>query len=348
MMLVGSAAVLCLPFLFQPAAAQSEDGGLHLVTSPIPINLVTEPGQTVTADLKVKNGGTQNETLKISLMKFKAYETTGLPQLMDPEPGDDFLNWVSLSEPTFTLAPEEWKTVTATFTVPKTAAFGYYYAFMFSRAGNPDNSVAAANGQTTLVGGTAVLVLLEARVPDAKRSLDVTEFSVDKQIYEFLPAEFTIKLKNNGNVHVAPRGNIFIEQGDTHNIAVLDVNAPKGNILPGSSRDFTAEWTDGFPVYAPKVEGNTIVHDEKGAIVTTLNWNWGDASKFRFGKYTAKMTLIYDDGVRDVPVEGEVSFWVIPWRMILGALVVALFILAGLRSFFIHLWRKVVPVKSKR
>ena len=348
MLFVGGAVVLSLPFLLQPTFAQSEDGGLHLVTSPIPINTVVEPGQTVTADLKVKNGGTQNETLKVTLMKFKAYETTGLPQLMDPEPGDDFLNWVTLSEPTFTLAPEEWKTVTATFTVPKSAAFGYYYAFMFSRAGSPDGAVAPGNGQTSIVGGTAVLVLLEARVPEAKRSLDVTEFSVDKQIYEFLPAHFTVKLKNSGNVHVAPRGNIFIEQGDTHNIAVLDVNAPKGNILPNSSRDFTSEWNDGFPVYAPKVADTTVVHDERGNVVTTLNWDWKDASKFRFGKYTAKMTLIYDDGVRDVPVEGEVSFWVIPWRLILGALVVAIFILAGLRSFFIHLWRRIFPVKSTR
>ena len=47
-----------------------------------------------------------------------------------------------------------------------------------------------------------------------------------------------------------------------------------------------------------------------------LKWDWGQASKLRWGKYTAKMLLIYDDGQRDVPIEGEVSFWVVPWRLI--------------------------------
>jgi ABC-type glycerol-3-phosphate transport system permease component len=40
----------------------------------------------------------------------------------------------------------------------------------------------------------------------------------------------------------------------------------------------------------------------------------------RFGKYTAKMLLVFDDGARDVPIEGVVSFWVIPWRLFIAAI----------------------------
>jgi hypothetical protein len=32
------------------------------------------------------------------------------------------------------------------------------------------------------------------------------------------------------------------------------------------------------------------------------------------------MLLVYDDGTRDVPIEGAVSFWVMPWRLILFAI----------------------------
>ncbi|MBI2439487.1 MAG: hypothetical protein HYV45_02715, partial [Candidatus Moranbacteria bacterium] len=49
-----------------------------------------------------------------------------------------------------------------------------------------------------------------------------------------------------------------------------------------------------------------------------LKWDWNDASKLRFGKYQAKLLLIYDDGTRDIPIEGMVSFWVVPWRIIFG------------------------------
>ncbi|MDP2838167.1 MAG: hypothetical protein Q8O53_02720, partial [Candidatus Moranbacteria bacterium] len=296
-----------------PAVAGRAEGqaGLRLVTSPLPISLIVEPGKTITTDLKVKNGGTQPETLKIDLMKFKAYEESGKPQLLERELTDDFLNWVTFSEENFTIAPDEWKTVTATFTIPPTAAFSYYYALVFSRA---EEVRPLDSNQTALVGGTAVLVLLEARVPGAQREVTVAEFSADKRFYEFLPATFGIKLKNTGNVHIAPRGNIFVDRGSTHDIAILEVNSEKGNVLPASSRVFDAVWNDGFPRYTAKVQDGKTVLDEKGNPVFELKWDWNDASKLRFGKYTAKLLLIYDDGQRDVPIEGEVSFWVVPWR----------------------------------
>ena len=115
-------------------AQTTDEGALNLVTSPIPISLITEPGSTVSADLRVKNGGTKTETLKVNLMKFAAYGEEGKPKLVDRETGDDFFDWISFSEKSFDVAPNEWKTITATLKVPKTAAFGYYYAVTFSRS----------------------------------------------------------------------------------------------------------------------------------------------------------------------------------------------------------------------
>ncbi|QQR78614.1 MAG: Fn3-like domain-containing protein [Candidatus Moraniibacteriota bacterium] len=116
--------ILTIAFL-TPSLASAQDGslpdrqaGLRIVTSPLPISLVAEPGTTITTELKVKNGGTEPETLKIDILKFNAYEDTGKPALHDLEPTDEFAKWVTFSEPTFTVLPEEWKTVTATFTVP--------------------------------------------------------------------------------------------------------------------------------------------------------------------------------------------------------------------------------------
>jgi hypothetical protein len=323
--------------LFPLSSVHAQDAGLRLITSPLPINLVTEPGKTIQTELKVKNGGTQTENLQISLMKFKAYEEGGKPQLMEREVTDDFLNWVSFSESAFTLAPDEWKTVTATFTVPETASFGYYYAFVFSRAEDPSQGEPR---QTALVGGTAVLVLLEARVSDALREVTVAEFSADRQFYEFLPATFTVKLKNTGNVHIAPRGNIFIDQGSTKDITILEVNSEKGNILPESNRVFDAVWEDGFPRYVKKIQDGKVVLDEKNNPVTELKWDWNDASKLRFGKYTAKLLLIYDDGTHDVPIEGQLTFWVIPWRLMSALFVVLLFFAIGIRSTLQKIWKR--------
>ena len=317
--------------------ASAQDGALRIVTSPLPISLVAEPGTTVTTELKVKNAGTEAETLKIDILKFNAYEDTGKPALHDLEPTDEFAKWVTFSEPTFTVLPEEWKTVTATFNVPKEASFGYYYAFVFTRVKDQGD---LAPQETAVVGGTATLVLLEARVPDAKREITVTEFKTDKTVYEFLPVNFTVSLKNSGNVHVAPRGNIFLSQGKDKDIALLELNPGKGSILPDSARVFETDWSDGFPVYEEAVENGQVVLDELGNQTYRLTWNFENASHLRFGKYTAKMLLVYDDGTRDVPIEGVVSFWVMPWRLVAGALFIGIFFLIGMKSTLGKLWNR--------
>ena len=319
-----------------PLPTSAQDGSLRLTTSPLPLSLTAEPGTTVSTDLKVKNAGTEPETLTIDILKFKAYEDSGKPELMDPDPTDDSVHWVNFSEPTFTVLPEEWKTIKVTFTLPQEAAFGYYYAFVFRRA-NTKTDLAAH--QTAVVGGTATLVLLEAQVPNAERKIEVSEFSTDHSVYEFLPVTFTVALKNTGNVHVAPRGNIFLSRGSNKNLALLELNPEKGNILPQSIRTFESRWKDGFPIYEQKIEDGEVAHDENGNQVMKLTWNFDNAAHLRMGKYTAKMLLAYDDGTRDVPIEGVLTFWVIPWRLLVGVGFIALFFFVGMKSSIMRLWR---------
>lgn len=324
-------------FLLLASPAQAQETGLRLVTSPLPINLVAEPGSTVTTDLTVKNDGSETETLKIDMMKFSAYEDTGAPLLQEPEPGDDFFNWVAFSEQAFIIAPQERKSVKVTITVPETASFGYYYAFVFTRA---EDTRQAGARETAVIGGTATLVLLEARVPEARRELTVAGFSVDRRAYEFLPVHFTIPVRNSGNVHIIPSGSIFLMKGNDQ-VAELPVNPEKGNILPDSARSYAASWEDGFPLFQEMRENGKTLLDENGNPQRQLLWNFDNAAHLRFGKYTAKLLLVYDDGFRDVPVEGEVDFWVVPWRVVLTAFGVLLFAFIGFKNTVITLFRKI-------
>lgn len=332
----GLAGSLVFVFLFS-FSAQAADGALRLTTSPLPINLSVEPGHSVSTQLRIKNDGDQKENLRIDLMKFKADGESGAPMPLDREPGDDFLDWVRFSEDTFSIEPNQWKTINATFDVPETAAFGYYYAIVFSRSGEITST---GERQTTVTGGTAVLVLLEAKVPNAKREVTVTSFSADRKWYEFLPATFTVKLRNTGSVHIAPRGNLFIGRPGEKADTVVEVNLGKGNILPDSNRAFESRWTDGFPVYRDKEMDGRKVQDAEGKTVQELVWNWKDVSRFRFGKYEAKLLLVYDDGTRDVPIEGTIEFWVIPWRLLSGGLFIGLFALLGIKSTVERIWRR--------
>ncbi len=322
--------ILAFILFTKPLFAQSENAGLNLVISPLPIILNSTPGATTSAQLRVKNGGEAPEILEVGLMKFSAYGDEGQPRLMDREVNDDYFDWVTFSEKEFTLDPGEWKTITAYFTVPENAAFGYYYAVTFQRKNDTGGDTSKA---TKIVGATATLILLEARVPNAKREIEVLDFSTPRGIYEFLPVKFNVKLKNKGNVHVAPTGKIFIEkEGQEKLVAKLNINDLGGNILPDSNRIFESEWNDGFPVYKEKMIDGKVVADSTGKMEYQLKWDLGQITKLRWGKYTATMLLAYDNGERDVPVEGKLTFWIIPWRLIGGALLIVLLVFRGFYS----------------
>lgn len=321
---------------------RAQTGDFNLVSSPLPVILTANPGETVSADLRVKNGGSQTERLKVTLFKFKVDEN-GSVQLLNREEGDHYFDWVTLNPMEFSAAPNEWKTVKMTVAVPKEAALGYYYAVGFSRAAEAQTVPGAA----TLQGQLITFVLLEAKVPYAKRELKVSEFTADKSMYEFLPALFKVKVNNTGNLHVSPKGDIFVHRGKSQ-VAALKINPNQGNVLPKSSRTFSVEWSDGFPVYQKKEEDGKAALDKNGQQVKALKWDFSKASSLRIGKYTAKMVLVYDDGQRDVPIQGEVSFWVVPWRLLLGLLVVTILVGIGLWTTGRNLWRKLKRVKTRQ
>jgi hypothetical protein len=309
-------------------------GPVDLTTSPLPINLTAAPGTTVTTDIRIKNNSGP-QTVKVSLMKFGAYGDTGKPILKDRQPGDDYFDWVSFNPGSFLAPTDQWQTVKMTIKVPKDGAFGYYYAVIFT----PANGRPTGKGNV-LLGSTAVLVLLDVQNPNAKRTLQIVSYTASKHIYEFLPASFEVKFHNSGNVHVQPHGNIFISHGNKQ-VASLVVNTQEGNILPGTNRIFDVPWADGFPAYANKQKNGSDVLDKSGQNETRLEWDWKHFSKLRFGKYTAHLTAVYDNGKEDVPLDATVSFWVIPWRILFGVLFVLTLVGVGLWASGKNLYRGV-------
>ena len=329
---VAVAALLITSVAHAPAASAAGPG-FNFNVSPPSVAVETIPGAPITVDIRIQNEGTTAENLTTKLMKFTPQGESGVPDLRNIAAGDDFANWAVISPTSFTAQPNEWTTVHLTITPPKTAAFGYYYAVQFSRA---DTSKLAEKGKSNVIGAVASLVLLDVKAPGAIRKVNVTEFSTKTKVMEFLPVDFNVRLNNIGNTHVGVRGNIAISKNGKQ-VGQVEVNSSKGYILPKSFRNFTTSWSDGTPVYLTQKDAiGKAVLDNNGVPVRKLSYDNFGLSKLRFGKYNARLVMIYNDGKGDVSTEARLTFWVIPWRIIVPIVFLIILVLAGAWALFIR------------
>ena len=312
--------LLCAAFPMNALAATVPNGDFSLEVSPSPLVAEVKPGESRVLELKIRNASTKIENLKIEVRGFTiAYPSQQIT--ISTTPPADLAQWVSFSHPTFSVDPGEWYEQKITIKLPEKAGFSYPFAVLISRQNDPSHT----DGGASLRGSVAVFSLINIDRPGATRKLELESIKTDHSIYEFLPSAITVKLKNTGNSIVQPYGNIYVHRPSKESapLAVLPVNESRGYLLPGGTKELTSTWADGFPVYK-------TVAGENGQPKQELDWNWRNLTNIRFGQYSARVVAVYNDGTRDIPVTGEISFWVIPWRILLGLLVVVVVIGFGI------------------
>jgi hypothetical protein len=335
LLLVLSLGLLVVPLRAHAATPPSE---FNLQVTPSPLVTTVKPGTKTQVDLKIRNGGSGTEDLKMEPRSFKLSSNSQNVTLEDTTP-PDIASWIKFSAPKFSIQPGQWFTETITFTVPRDAGFSYSFALVVSRQSLPKST----DGSRVIAGSLAVFTLVNVDRPDATSSIAVKEFKTSKKLYEYLPTEFSVQFKNRGNTIVQPYGNIFVQRSaeDKTPLATLPVNESRGYILPNVERTITASWSDGFPAY--RTTQNT-----DGTAQQKLVWNWTQLSKLRIGRYTAHLVAVYSQNGRDVPIEGNVTFWVVPWKILLVLLVITLLFLFGFFMLGLVIWRAMKRRRAKK
>jgi hypothetical protein len=342
---LGVLAGLFLPTGLALAATSSSSS---LTTSPISVSLNDKPGQTTTTTLEVENNGTQPVSVGVQLKTFTASGDSGQAAIVSPVSSDTSLSWVHFSQTTFTALPGVFTPIQMTISLPKGADLGYYYAIIF----RPILAVKSGANTNKFTLSNAILVLVDTGSSNEVRQLQVNSFTSSKKLYQYLPATFSVNIRNSGNIYVPPQGAIYISRtaSGSNPIATLSINKSGGRVLPKSNRVFTAAWSSGFPKYEPELVAGQPLTKKNGQPIDKLVWNFADVDQFRFGKYYAHLTLVYNNGQRDIPIYGSVSFWVIPWKLLLIAFVLilipVLFFIMALR--YRRMYRKSRRLKQEK
>jgi hypothetical protein len=285
------------------AATASGSPGQGLEISPPVIELAADPGQTVTATIRVRNVTGGQLIAKGRADDFGAgSDESGQPKLLLDETGETRYSlkfWVA-GVPDLRLAPQELKTTTVTIKVPQNAEPGGHFGVIRFTAVPPD----LEGTGVALSASVGTLVLLKVSGPISEK-LSVAELSAWQNLgqsnarktnfFEHGPVGFVVRLRNDGSVHEKATGAITVTNAFGKKVAAVNVNERGGNVLPNSVRRFESPMSQ----------------------------------KQLFGHYTANLAMTYSGGKK---LTGTIGFWVIPWKLILLGLLglVVLFFLLRL------------------
>lgn len=270
--------------------------GQALEIAPPVINLKVNPGQSITTQITIR--GVSNEPLLVTgqVNDFTAGgNEDGTPKILLDEGESSpysLKSWVG-PLPQLLLEPKKVENMTVTINVPADAAPGGYYGVVRFTGTPPELKDTGVSLSASL--GSLLFIRVNG---DAKEGLDVEEFSTHKDggagwLFESAPINFVERLKNTGNTHLQPAGQITITDMFGQKVATVNVNLPPRNILPQSTRKFEQPLDSA-------VIGN----------------------KMLFGRYTAELRLTYGD--KQQVVTSSLTFWIVPWRLI--AILIALLI----------------------
>ncbi len=303
-----------LLFLISTSSVQA------MTVSPVRLEMSGDPGTEVSGYFKVINEESEAKTLYTSFENFEAMGETGSPSFRAGT--DGLATWIN-APAQVTVEPGETKNIDFSIEIPAGTEPGGYFAAIFLGTTPPSE-----NPNELSIGariGTLVLFRVNGYI-DESASLLEFDTAEGRRLFSSLPVGFYYRFQNGGGDRIMPRGDLVIRNVFGSETAVINANPVQGNILPRSIRRFEISWSKGEqqPTAVEKTEGKGFFE--------MAGYQW---SNFAFGRYTADMALAY--GSANEQVNGTVSFFVIPWQLLIvivfGLAIILFILLYGIKRY---------------
>ena len=278
---------------FASAESISANSAQGIEISPTLVEVNASKGKTYNIRLKITNITTSDLIYTPSIDDFNATNETGTPHVIldSTLPNTSSIKtWVQEILPV-TLKSRESTEILAKITIPDNAEPGGHYGVIRFAGDTPE--IDSTGVGLTASAGVLLLIRVDGAITEKAEvaSFYTAKSGSQSSFFENSPINFVTRVKNDGNIHIKPVGNIEIRDMFNNLVTTMSVNADKSNVLPSSIRRFDSQYTK----------------------------NW------MFGKYTANLTLGY--GANGQALTSTVNFWVIPYKIILaGLFVLATFI----------------------
>jgi hypothetical protein len=255
--------------------------------SPPVFELKANPGDRLEETVSIYNSSANDLSIATTVENLKPMGENGQVQVIGSSNSGlpTLKDWINVSAPKITIPKGATKNATFSIAVPGNADPGGHFATVLfgTTTSNVENSGSLVSQKI----GSLVLLTVSGT---ARESASISQFSVAKKIFwQNQAIDFNLKISNDGNVYIRPRG--FLVITDIFGRKVAQIETDGKNILPTAIRDIPINYI----------------------------------SSHSFGPYTATLTLVY--GSTNQTLNASVGFWVIPWIQLLVALLLLLLII---------------------
>lgn len=287
-----------------PAAAlEVKDAAVEVkndfILEPAKEEIFLNPGEKTTRTLSVINRTDSEQTFYVEVEDFTgSKDPDKVVVLLGPDKGPYSLKDLIKPEVnSFKLQSKQRASLTVNISIPTDAEPGGRYASVLvsTVAGG---SVAQGESKAKTISRIGALYFVKIPGP-VKEEGSLKDFRLSgpaKTFYEKGPFNFELLYENTGNIYLTPSGSIEIKNSLGKVVKNLEV----------------------VPFFS-------MPQSERGTEI-----KWDDA--LAFGRYTATITL--DKGYREKASAIDtmtISFWVMPWKILLGLLVLIIVVAFVLR-----------------
>lgn len=257
-----------------------EPKGQGLTVSPPISDFSVRPGESQDLTIRLTNPTKDLVEVYPLAMNFGASGEGGEPTFFpanEEERRFSLASWITFDQTKIALLPQQISEFRCKITVPVNVEPGGHYGVVFFSTQPP--AIAAGQSQVAIASMTGSLVLVT--VPGETREEGFLEEFSAKKFFWKTPVDFVLRIRNMGNTHFKPHGEIVIRDMFGQNAGVVPINEKRGNVLPESTRKF----------------------EEKFA-----------TNRHIFGRFTANLRVVF--GKSEKTLATTLVFWIIPWWLV--------------------------------
>lgn len=272
-------------------------GSKDFVVGPGKIEVTLNPGERKTVNIQVSNRMGDTRPFQIEVEDFTGSSD---PQqtvvLLGGERGPYSLkDYISVPETVFELKNGERATIPVTIALPTDAEpGGLYGSVLLSTVSKKASTTASASAIVSRIGTLFFINVPGAVKADGK--LASFDTASGRHFFNAGPIDFRLLYANNGSVHVNPYGEIRVKNMFGEEVGIVEVEP--WFAMPSSLRLREVSWS----------------------------------REFLFGRYTAQAKI--NRGYDNIIDTATVSFWVIPWNILIAVCVGIFVLVFGLRFIF--------------